>query len=576
VTARLVRAVAAGVGGELCAVALIASAAWLIARAGQHPPLSALALAIVGVRGFALFRGTLRYAERLSGHDAALQVLADLRVRVYESLRRAPRALRDADLVQRMVADVEAVQELLLRCLLPAVVASMAGLSAVGLLVVLAPWAGAVLAAGVLVAGVALPVVAALTAPALAEARAALAVRGLDVSRGATDLAAFGATARFVARAEAAASRLERLERRAAAVEAVMTGLGVAVQGLTALAVLWTAQHQGADGVLVAVLTLTALVAMEAMLPLADAARRLTELHPAVRRVTSLLESAPPQDRDGPRVTAHRLTELRPAVRRVTSLLESAPLEDRGGPAVAVRPSIVLVRVRVAYGDVVALDGVDLRIPFGWRIAVVGASGAGKSTLLSVLTGEVAARGVLLGDVPLGEYDPASVRAAVRGLTQDAHVFGASVRANIALARPDAPVAELALAARRAGLLDWIRSLPAGWDTPVTAERLSGGQRQRLLVARALLADPPVLLLDEPTEGLDLVTADRLVTDLLGGERTVVLVTHRLAPLAAADEIVVLDRGRIVQRGTHDDLVARAGAYRDLWDAECLAVTRPA
>jgi ATP-binding cassette subfamily C protein/ATP-binding cassette subfamily C protein CydC len=152
-------------------------------------------------------------------------------------------------------------------------------------------------------------------------------------------------------------------------------------------------------------------------------------------------------------------------------------------------------------------------------------------------------------------------------------VFNASIRANVTLARPDASAAEAAEAARRAGLLDWIDALPDGWETPAGGTRLSGGQRQRLLLARALLADPPVLVLDEPTEGLDLATADRLVTDLLADRRTVVLVTHRLAPLAAADEIFVLDRGRIVQRGTHRNLIQRPGPYRDLWEAERLPST---
>ncbi|MFB9840328.1 ATP-binding cassette domain-containing protein, partial [Actinoallomurus acaciae] len=187
------------------------------------------------------------------------------------------------------------------------------------------------------------------------------------------------------------------------------------------------------------------------------------------------------------------------------------------------------------------------------------------------LTGEARARGaVLLAGVPLDAYDAADVRAAVRGLTQDAHVFAASIRANLALARPGASAADLEAAARRAGLLDWIDSLPEGWDTPVANDLLSGGQRQRLLLARALLSDPPVLLLDEPAEGLDLPTADRLVTEMLGDERTVVLVTHRLAPLRAADEIVVLDRGRVVQRGPHDALATADGPYRDLWEAERL------
>jgi thiol reductant ABC exporter CydC subunit len=541
---RLPWAVAAGAGGELCAVGLIASAAWLIAEAGRHPPLSVLGLAIVGVRGFALFRGVLRYAERLTGHDAALRVLAGLRVRVYEALRRSVGARpRDADLVQRMVADVEAVQDLLLRCLLPAVVAWVAGVGATALCVVLLPAAGLVLAAGVLVAGAVLPAVAALAARSaarrLASARADLAVHGLDVAQGSTDLAAFGATGRFVARADASAVRLERLERRIAAVEATVHALGTAVQGLTALALLWIAQRQGADGVLVTVLALTALVTVEAVLPVADAARRFAELRPAARRVTELL---------------------------------AAPAEiPAGARPVPSRPGIELVRAGAAYGNTVALDGIDLRLPAGRKVAIVGASGAGKSTLLGVLSGEARARGaVLLDGVPLDAYDPAGVRAAVRGLTQDAHVFATSIRANVALARPDASIAELTAVARRAGLLGWITSLPEGWETSVAGDRLSGGQRQRLLLARALLADPPVLLLDEPAEGLDLAMADRLVADLLGDERTVVLVTHRLAPLVAADEIVVLDRGRVAQRGPHDELVVRAGPYRDLWEAERL------
>ncbi len=535
----LVRALLAGIGGELCAVALIASAAWLIARAGQHPALSVLALAIVGVRAFSLFRGALRYAERLAGHDAALRILADLRVRVYEALRRSDRVPRDADLVQRMVSDVEAVQDLLLRCLLPAAVAWSVGLAAVAFTAVLLPVAGLVLAAGVVVAGAVLPGLAAYASRAngrrAAGARADLAVHALDVARGADDLAVFGATDRFVARADADAARLARLERGSAAVEAVVAALGTAVQGLTAVGVFRVAAGHGA--VLITVLSLTALAAVESVLPVAGAARCLSRILPSIRRVTALL-AAP-------------------------------PARTRGTCAVPAFPRLELVRVRAAYGPTVALDGVDLRVPYGRKVAIVGASGAGKSTLLGVLSGEIPVRGaVLLGDTPVSECDPGAVRAAVRGLSQDAHVFATSIRANVALARPDASPAELDSAASRAGLLAWIRSLPDGWETPVTG--VSGGQRRRLLLARALLADPPILVLDEPTEGLDLATADRLVTGLFDGDRTVVLVTHRLAPLAAADEVIVLDRGKVVGRGAHEELIACPGPYRDLWEAERL------
>lgn len=542
---RLGLAGAAGALAELCALGLVASAAWMIARAAEQPSLAALGLAIVAVRGCAVLKGVFRYAERLAGHDAALRALAQLRVRVFDALARRREPVRDGDALMRMVSDVDGIQDLLLRCLLPATGALTAAIAATGFATIVRPSAGAALAAGLLVAGALVPaavlIVTRRTGAQVHGQRDKLAAASLDLLEGADDLAAFGATDRARTVAAEASARLARLERRAAAVSAAAATAGIIVQTLTALGVLLAARPAGT--VTASMLTLTALVAVEAVLPLAAAAQHLAAALPAARRVSALL--AKPQEE-----------------RAAKSLgLPRGPL------------AVELLGVSVSYSGRPALRGVDVQIRRGGRVAIVGASGAGKSTLLAVVTGEVPVDGaVTLAGSELSMYAPDEVRRAVRGLAQDAHVFTATIRANLVLARPEATEAELVAAARRAHILDFIEGLPGRWDTEVAPDTLSGGQRQRLLLARALLADPQVLLLDEPGEGLDTETADAITRDLLSsaGGGTLLLVTHRLAGLHLADEILVMDEGRIAQRGTHAVLSASPGPYRDLLEAELL------
>jgi ATP-binding cassette subfamily C protein CydC len=200
---------------------------------------------------------------------------------------------------------------------------------------------------------------------------------------------------------------------------------------------------------------------------------------------------------------------------------------------------------------------------------VVGPSGAGKSTLLAVLTGAVrpSAGSATLDGRDLAAYDPERLPGRVGGLLAEAHVFHATVRDNLLLGRADADADALAAACRSAGLLDWVRAQPDGFDTVVGEEggQLSGGQRQRLALARALLAAPEVLVLDEPTEGLDPAAADRVLALAAAADegRALVLVTHRLAGLDGFDEVVVLDGGRVVQRGRPDELAGVPGWYRE-------------
>lgn len=561
---RLALATAAAATSELAAVALMATAAWLISRAAQQPPLSALAVAIVAVRALAIGRGVCRYADRLLGHDAVLSAVAGLRARVYAALvPQAPAgasAFRGGKLLTRLVDDVDAAQDLLLRCAVPAAVAGVVGVSAAGLSVALLPGAGAVLAAGLLVAAVLVPLltlaVSGRAGGRLAATREELAVRTLDLADGAADLAAFGATGQALARAGRASAALARLERRRAFAVGGATAAFLLVQGATAVGVTVVALDATASGrlpgALLAVLALTALTAFEAAGTLPAAARRFAEVRASARRLAAVLDAESP-------------------------IAEPAEPVPPPQPPVTVELSGVGARYRPEGHP--ALDGVDLRLEPGRRVAVVGPSGSGKSTLLAVLMRfvEYGQGRAAIGGHDMRALHGDDVRALITGTGQDAHVFHTTIRENVRLAKPGAEQSELADAARRARLLDWIGSLPDGWDTVVgeSGAALSGGQRQRLALSRALLADPPVLLLDEPTEGLDPATADELLADLLSATkgRTTLLVTHHLAGLAAVDEVVVLDGGRVLQRGSHEELVSEPGYYRELWSAQRLAAT---
>ncbi len=218
-----------------------------------------------------------------------------------------------------------------------------------------------------------------------------------------------------------------------------------------------------------------------------------------------------------------------------------------------------------------ALRDVDLSLPSGWRVAVVGPSGAGKSTLAAVLVGFLRHRAgsITLSGVPAERLSGDDLRTVVGLVGQDAYLFDTSVGENLRVGRRDATDEQLRDVLGRVGLASWLADLPEGLGTEVGSHgaRLSGGQRQRLAVARALLADFPVLVLDEPAEHLEPAAADALTADLLDmtGGRSLVLITHRLAGLESVDEIMVMERGRVVQRGTHDELLGQAGRYSDLW-----------
>jgi thiol reductant ABC exporter CydC subunit len=526
------RAALAAVLGALTVIlgaGLMATAGYLISRASERPAVLSLTVAIVGVRFFGLSRPLTRYLERLASHDLALRVLGRVRVQVYREIEPlAPAQLegyRHGDLLARMVADVDALQNLHLRAVGPPLVALLAGAVVVGVAAAFLPAAGVVLAVGLVAGGVVVPALAGWLGRRggrrQAAARGELSAELVEVLRAAPELVAYGGAGEAQARLRAADGALVRLARRDALVGGLADGAGLAVVGATVAGVLAVAVHASADGhldrTLVAMLALLALASFEAVQPLAAAARELSVTLAAGSRVLELAD------------------------RQAAVADPAAPLPAPTWPfAVALED----VRARYAPGERAALDGVSLRLEPGCRVALVGPSGAGKTTVVNLLLRflDPEAGRVTLAGRDLRDYRQEDVRRAIAVAGQDSHLFSASIRENVCLARPGASDEDVEAALRQARLWSWVAGLPDGLDTAVGEEgrELSGGQRQRLVLARALLVGAPVLVLDEPTAHLDPATARALVDDVLAaaGDRSVLLITHRAEGLDLVDGII--------------------------------------
>ncbi|WP_168801675.1 thiol reductant ABC exporter subunit CydC [Glycomyces buryatensis] len=538
---RLGAGAALGALSQLSALALLAVSGYLISRAWQQPPILYLMWAVTSVRLFGISRGVLRYAERLVSHDAAFRGLERLRLAVWRKLvRLAPAGLpvwRSGDLQARLIDDVDGVGDRWLRGTLPAISAAIVAIAAVTLQFTLLPAAGIILAASL--------GAAALLAPALAAWSSRLAMRTTAAARadlthgvqsclhGREELVATGTDTVALERVLHTDAQLRAAHARIAWTAGLGQGAGLLAMAVAVLGALATgipALGAGTlDGVLLAVITLVPLAAFEPVLALPAAVQQAGIAKDCGRRLVEITETAEP-----------RPDPVEP--------LEVEP-NPAGGP-----PYIEIKRLAVTWpgSPAPALKGLDLTIQPGERVGITGPSGSGKSTLAAALMGFLPYEGNLrFGGVELSELDGDTIRQTVGLCSQNAHIFDTTLAENLRLARPGAPETELARALRWAGLRDWLDALDranangTGLDTLLGehGRAVSGGERGRIALARCLLADREVLILDEPDAHLDAATAERVLRTTAAAleGKTAIIITHRPLPAGVVDRVISLD-----------------------------------
>lgn len=517
---RLLLAITLGVLSLGSALALAAVSAWLITRAWQMPAVLDLTAAVVAVRGLAISRGVLHYCERLVSHDTALRAAGSARGQIYRRLAFGPAdvtvRLPSGQLVTRVGTDVDTLADVLVRAVLPIAVATVLSVAAVAVIAVISVAVAAVLAGCLLSAGLVAPWLSA-RAAAAQERVARHHLAGRDVAallalEHAPELRVGGVLPEVITESRSRHRRWADALDAAATPAAVAAALPTAAIGASVLGAV--AVGIGIAGTVapttVAILMLLPLSAFEATTALPSAATQLTRS----------------------RIAARRLLELTPTDQ------PPIPAAPGGRPLVAATARLHATNLRAGHHRGRSTR-VTLDLPPGARLAVTGPSGCGKTTLLMTLAGLLPALDgrVMLGDTALADLAEIDLRAAVGFFAEDAHVFSTTVRDNLLVARGDCRDDELRAVLDAVGLGRWVAGLPHGLATVLAggAEALSAGQRRRLLLARAVLAPARIVLLDEPTEHLDVTDADCLLRRLLdpaGGliaaDRTVVVATHQL------------------------------------------------
>jgi len=529
-----VRLLLAGILGALAllsSVALMATSAYLISMAALQPPILTLQVAFVGVRAFGIGRGVFRYAERLVGHDAALRTLAGTRLAVYEALARISPSRsaiwRRGDLLNRLVNDVDQLMNLYLRVWLPYLIGLLVSLGSVALVWYFVPTAAIALAVSLAFGGIIVPLLTLLntrrTTQETAPDLAAMSSEAVALVDHAAEMTALGQADTILARIGALDSKLTAQRRRAAKWNGIAIALGALAQGAAVVAAIVAGAAAVTAGELephlLAVVVLVPLAAYEAVQVLPNAALAIPEARRSAERILEIVDA--PNPTPDPIHPSALPAHLQPGPFRVSDF------------DVCWRPGRSVI------------SDVSFEVAPGQPLALLGRSGAGKSSILAGLTRLAPASGsVSYAGADLTRLDADDLRSVIGAVPQDSYLFDTTIAENVRLANREADEERVRAALAAVGLNDWLESLPDGENTTVgrLGAQVSGGQKQRIALARILVGDQPVVVVDEPTEYLDASSAEQVLDALFEHcrDRCLVVITHQERDAARCSHRMVL------------------------------------
>ncbi|WP_318411826.1 heme ABC transporter ATP-binding protein/permease CydC [Photobacterium leiognathi] len=545
-----------GLATILAAISLLTLSGWFIAASAVAGLTIAretfnYMLPGAGVRGFSMARTAGRWGERVVSHNATFKLLADLRLFFFRKLTPLipgrQTNLRDADLLNRLVADVDAMDHIYLRLVSPLVI----GVLGIAAITAFLSWfdltIGLTLGGILLVLMIVLPIIfyrlGKRNGEQLTFAKANYRIKLLDWLQGHAELLLFNAESRYRQQAEAEQDQLLAAQRKMASLTGLANGILMAATGWTLVVILWIA----ADGIgghapdpFVPMVAFATMASFEMMMPVAGAFQYLGQTLTSAKRLNEIIEATPDTVFD--------------------------PNGYHGGA----QGDLKIENVSYTYyGSTQAVvKNVSIDLKQGEKLALLGRTGCGKSTLLQLITRswDPQQGQILLDGKPLPEWSEASLRKAITVVSQRVDIFNGSLRENLVLAKPNGTDAEFTEALVQVGLSALLED--KGLDTWLGdgGRQISGGERRRLGIARALLHDAPILLMDEPTEGLDRRTEQQILALLLehAKDKTVLFITHRLVGLDQMDQICLMDEGEIIERGKHQELLAQKGRYAEL------------